>query len=141
MRCGPKEYFDEIHDVKVTKDMLDLARHIVNQKAGISGPEKFEDHYENALLSSSTRNAQGKPITAKRAPAGTTWSISWMRCAKASEEALRPSAGSDETAKKPRKASAGQKEMLLPIVGKKSVKEAVLNKPSASHIGNRPRVS
>ena len=28
------EYFDEIEDVKVTKDMLDLAKHIVNQKSG-----------------------------------------------------------------------------------------------------------
>ena len=28
-----EEYFDEIQDVKVTKDMLDLAKHIVNQKA------------------------------------------------------------------------------------------------------------
>jgi DNA end-binding protein Ku len=26
------EYFDDIHDVNVTKEMLDLARHIVNQK-------------------------------------------------------------------------------------------------------------
>lgn len=25
-----QEYFDEIQDVKVTKDMLDLAKHIVN---------------------------------------------------------------------------------------------------------------
>lgn len=28
------EYFDDIQDVKVTKGMLELARHIVNQKAG-----------------------------------------------------------------------------------------------------------
>src|SRR2546421_8379840 len=42
------EYFDEIQDVKVTKDMLDLAKHIVNQKAGDFDPEKFEDHYEEA---------------------------------------------------------------------------------------------
>ena len=28
------EYFDEIQDVKVTKEMLDLARHIVKQKEG-----------------------------------------------------------------------------------------------------------
>jgi non-homologous end joining protein Ku len=28
-----KEYFDDIQDVKVTKDMLDLAKRIVNQKA------------------------------------------------------------------------------------------------------------
>src|SRR5437763_5936324 len=45
-----QEYFDEIQEVKVTKDMLDLARHIVNQKAGRFDPEKFEDHYENALI-------------------------------------------------------------------------------------------
>ncbi|MGY3075850.1 DNA end-binding protein Ku [Bradyrhizobium sp. LM6.10] len=45
-----QEYFDEIQDVKVTKDMLDLARHIVNQKAGRFDPEKFEDHYETALI-------------------------------------------------------------------------------------------
>jgi DNA end-binding protein Ku len=39
----PKEYFDDIQDVKVTKDMLDLARHIVDQKAGHFEPDKFED--------------------------------------------------------------------------------------------------
>ncbi|MET4279790.1 non-homologous end joining protein Ku [Bradyrhizobium sp. F1.2.2] len=38
-----QEYFDEIQDVKVTKDMLDLARHIANQKAGSFEPQKFED--------------------------------------------------------------------------------------------------
>ncbi|MGY3647578.1 Ku protein [Bradyrhizobium sp. LM4.3] len=42
------EYFDDIQDVKVTKDMLDLAKHIVNQKAGHFEPEKFEDQYETA---------------------------------------------------------------------------------------------
>jgi DNA end-binding protein Ku len=44
------EYFDEIQNVKVTKDMLDLARHIVNQKVGRFDPDKFEDHYETALV-------------------------------------------------------------------------------------------
>jgi DNA end-binding protein Ku len=33
-----------IQDVKVTKDMLDLAKHIVNQKSATFNPEKFEDH-------------------------------------------------------------------------------------------------
>ena len=41
-----KEYFDDIQDVKVTKDMLDLAKHIVEQKSGSFEPEQFEDHYE-----------------------------------------------------------------------------------------------
>jgi non-homologous end joining protein Ku len=35
--------------VKVTKDMLDLAKHIVTQKTGEFEPEKFEDHYEVIL--------------------------------------------------------------------------------------------
>jgi DNA end-binding protein Ku len=42
-------YFDEIQNVKVTKDMLDLARHVVNQKAGTFEPGKC-DHYESALV-------------------------------------------------------------------------------------------
>jgi DNA end-binding protein Ku len=40
------EYFDEIQDVEVIKDMLDLAKHIVNQKASTFELEKFEEHYE-----------------------------------------------------------------------------------------------
>jgi DNA end-binding protein Ku len=40
-----EEYFDDIRDVKVTKDMLDLAKHIVEQKEGRFEPQKFEDHY------------------------------------------------------------------------------------------------
>ena len=45
-----KEYFDDIQDVKVTKDMLDLAKHIVEQKSGSFEPEQFEDRYESALI-------------------------------------------------------------------------------------------
>jgi DNA end-binding protein Ku len=44
-----KDYFDEIEDEKVTKDMLDLAAHIVETKKAKFQPEKFEDRYEDAL--------------------------------------------------------------------------------------------
>src|SRR5437868_12820393 len=60
------EYFDEIQDVKVTKDMLDLAKHIVNQKAGEFEPEKFEDHYEQALTELINAKRQGKTIAHKQ---------------------------------------------------------------------------
>src|SRR5207247_6202213 len=43
------EYFDDIEDEKIPKDMADLAAHIVETKAGHFKPEKFEDHYEEAL--------------------------------------------------------------------------------------------
>src|ERR1700732_1416275 len=65
-----KEYFDDIQDVKVTKDMLDLARHIVNQKAGRFEPAKFEDQYEAALVELINSKRAGKPVAAKARPRG-----------------------------------------------------------------------
>ena len=64
------KYFDDIQDVKVTKDMLDLARHIVNQKAGHFEPDKFEDQYETALIDLINQKRAGKPIVAKERPRG-----------------------------------------------------------------------
>src|SRR5258706_15409130 len=60
-----KEYFDDIQDVKVTKDMLDLAKHIVNQKASTFDPEKFEDHYEEALTELINAKRNGKTVGPK----------------------------------------------------------------------------
>src|SRR6202020_1525019 len=65
-----EEYFDEVQDVMVTKDMLDLARHIVNQKAGRFEPDKFEDQYETALVALINKRRAEKPITAKARPSG-----------------------------------------------------------------------
>jgi DNA end-binding protein Ku len=64
------EYFDEIQDVKITKDMLDLAKHIVEQKSWHFEPDKFEDHYEAALTELLNKKQTGVPITAakKQAP-------------------------------------------------------------------------
>src|SRR4030088_2483850 len=63
-----KEYFDDIQDVKVTKDMLDLAKHIVNQKAGHFEPNKFEDRYESALIDLINQKRNGIKTSAKAAP-------------------------------------------------------------------------
>jgi DNA end-binding protein Ku len=65
-----EEYFDEIQDVKVTRDMLDLAKHIVNQKAGRFEPEKFEDQYEAALVNLINKKRAGQPIPKQDRPAG-----------------------------------------------------------------------
>src|ERR1700687_4869377 len=65
------EYFDEIQDVKVTKDMLDLAKHIVNQKAGRFEPDKFEDHYETALVDLINQKRACKLVTPKERHAGS----------------------------------------------------------------------
>jgi DNA end-binding protein Ku len=125
------EYFDDIQDVKVTKDMLELARHIVNQKAGHFEPDKFEDQYETALIDLINQKRAGKPIVAKERPRGENV-VDLM-------DALRKSIGggaarpepSKKPAKKTKKAAPGQKEMLMPIAGKKPAKEVAAKKPAA----------
>ena len=125
-----EEYFDEIQDVKVTKDMLDLARHIVNQKAGRFEPDKFEDQYETALVDLINRKRAGKPITPKERPRGENV-VDLM-------DALRKSIGGSaaetkatkKPAKKSKKTSPVQKEMLMPIAGKKQAKEPAVKKPA-----------
>ena len=111
--------------------MLDLAKHIVNQKAGSFEPDKFEDQYETALVDLINQKRAGKPITPKERPRGENV-VDLM-------DALRKSVGGaaagdrapKKPAKKPRKAAAGQKEMLMPIAGKKPAKEAAAKKPAA----------
>jgi DNA end-binding protein Ku len=56
------EYFDDIQEVKITKDMLDLAKHIVEQKTGHFDPSKFEDHYESALQDLLNKKQKGQAI-------------------------------------------------------------------------------
>ena len=52
--------------MKITKDMLDLARHIVEQKSGHFEPERFEDHYEAALNELLAKKQKGQPIAAAK---------------------------------------------------------------------------
>jgi DNA end-binding protein Ku len=53
--------------------MLDLAKDIVNQKAGRFEPDKFEDQYEAALVDLINKKRAGQPITKKdRPPAATS---------------------------------------------------------------------
>jgi len=126
-----KEYFDEIQDVKVTKDMLDLAKHIVNQKAADFEPEKFEDHYEEALTELINAKRQGKAISTRPRPSGGN--VVDLMDALKSIASEAPAKG-----KKPRKAAVGQKEMLLPIEGKRAKAETKkADKPAVSRARKR----
>src|ERR1700755_757501 len=127
----PKEYFDDIDDVKVTKDMLDLARHIVEQKAGNFEPDKFEDQYETALVDLINQKRAGKPITPKERPRGENVVDLMDALRKSVGGAARETSTPKKSAKKSKKTSSGQKEMLMPIAGKKPAKEAAAKKPAA----------
>jgi DNA end-binding protein Ku len=120
-----KEYFDEIQDVKVTKDMLDLARHIVEKKSGEFETEKFEDHYESALVDLINKKRAGIRLPAKTTPKTGGNVINLMDALKRSLASERQSApaAAKTGAKKPKKRVEGQREMLLPISGKRAGKE------------------
>lgn len=96
-----KDYFDDIPHETVPKDMLELATHIVQSKAGHFKPDKFEDHYETALRDLIKRKQEGKPIekAKEREPAKV---IDLM-------EALRKSAGKDAPARRSSRRTASHR--------------------------------
>jgi DNA end-binding protein Ku len=59
-----KDYFSDIETVKVPKDMLELAEHILKTKRGHFEPEKFSDRYEDALKALIKAKQAGKPAPA-----------------------------------------------------------------------------
>jgi DNA end-binding protein Ku len=56
------DYFDDIKTPKITKDMVELAGHILDSKAAHFDPSKFKDEYEDALKALVRRKASGKTI-------------------------------------------------------------------------------
>jgi DNA end-binding protein Ku len=65
------DYFSDIPNEKIPKDMLELAAHIVKTKSGHFKPKEFEDHYEEALKELLKKKQAGEKIEAprERAPA------------------------------------------------------------------------
>ncbi|GAC1341199.1 MAG: Ku protein [Beijerinckiaceae bacterium] len=120
-----KDYFDDIPDLKLGKDLLELAEHILESKAADFDPAEFKDRYEEAVVEMIQRKRAGMPAPSERIPAPAPNVVNLMDALKrslAAEETTAP-AKSAEKAKKPKKRVAGQREMLLPIAGKGPAKE------------------
>jgi DNA end-binding protein Ku len=66
-----KDFFEDIPDEKLPKDMVELATHIIEQKAGHFKPEAFDDRYETALRDIIRKKKAGQKIgpTSKHEPA------------------------------------------------------------------------
>jgi DNA end-binding protein Ku len=96
------DYFDDIPNEKIPKDMLDLAQHIVKSKAGHFHPEKFEDQYEDALKELLKKKQAGEKIEVpkEREPAKV---VSLMDALRRSVDAER---GGGDRRKTERRASA-----------------------------------
>ena len=63
-----KDYFKDIPSERVTKDMLDLAKHIIKTKTGHFKPDEFEDQYEDALKDLLLKKDKGEKIEVERQP-------------------------------------------------------------------------
>ena len=54
--------FEDIPDLKLPDEMKELAAHIVETKTEHFDPNKFEDHYENALIALLRDKTAGRPV-------------------------------------------------------------------------------
>lgn len=60
----PKDAFDEIPAARPDKQMIEIARKIIEQQEGAFEPGKFEDRYENALRDLIRRKRKGEKLVA-----------------------------------------------------------------------------
>jgi len=58
-------YFDEIPETELPKQMLDLAKHIIEKMSGKFQPDSFEDRYESALIELIRSKQKGMPVKAQ----------------------------------------------------------------------------
>jgi DNA end-binding protein Ku len=128
------EYFDEIPDMKVSKEMLGLAEHILEQKAGEFDPSAFIDHYEEAVVDMLKSKQAGVRPSKQKAAAPASNVVNLM-------DALRKSLSSEKGAAKkeaPRKGKKAKPEDLrkqpqfkFPIEGGKAKQPKQAAAPAA----------
>jgi DNA end-binding protein Ku len=113
------EYFNDIQDVKVTKDMLDLAKHIVESKSADFQPGKFQDRYENALVELLNQKRKGEPVRTAVNPRDTGNVVNLMDALRKSlSDVGKGGAQQPVKGRKPKQAASGQRGMLMAIAGK-----------------------
>ena len=94
------EIFDEISEIRVSGEMLDLARHIIETKMGQFDPSEFEDRYEQAVAELVKAKLAGrKPKKPRKIETGKVTDLM---------EALRRSAGAGAGAKRGKTKATGR---------------------------------
>ena len=102
-------YFEDIPDLKLPKEMLDLATHIVNTKSGHFDPSQFQDRYENELVDLLKKKEAGEKIEPAR-EAAAPCVVNLMDALRASIDAEKKKAPAPSTeARRPAKKKASQK--------------------------------
>ena len=104
-----KDYFEDIPELKLPDEMMKLAAHIVDTKAGHFEPKAFEDHYEKALVELLKSKQAGIPVEAIGEETAAPRVINLMDALKASIDASakKPAAASTGTRRPAAKRKAG----------------------------------
>jgi DNA end-binding protein Ku len=128
-----EDYFEDIPDVKIPKDMLALAEHILETKKADFDPSKFHDRYEQAIIEMINVKKAGMPpgVQKRMVPriVGGTDLMAALRQSIADgekDDAAKPKAATAPApaaasaapkGKKAAKRNPDQRELLLPIAG------------------------
>lgn len=133
-----EDYFGEISDVKIDREMLKLAEHILEQKEADFDPATFVDHYEEALTEYIRKKVAKVPVTRSSAvPQVATNVVNLMDALRRSVQGDKPAPKGMKRGKKKR--VEGQREMLLPITGKGVAREAREAKSSSRPAKPQPK--
>jgi DNA end-binding protein Ku len=103
-----RQYFEDIPDVKISKDMLELAEHILETKKTKFDPSKFEDRYEGALKRLISAKQHGKKLPSAPSPQPSNV-INLMDALRRSVKAERGGASSGVSSKVSRRSKASDK--------------------------------
>lgn len=111
--------FDDIPEMKLSKEMLDLARHIIETKAGRFDPKAFDDRYEAALVEVVKAKQAGRKIPARASRPRGDNVVDLL-------DALRRSAGAAPKGKAPKRRTAakGQKAAKKTAAGRSRLRKA-----------------
>lgn len=111
-----EDYFSDIKTPKISKDMVELAAHILDSKAANFDASKFEDEYENALKALVKQKASGKTIKSVERPAKADNVISLM-------DALKQSLKGKTPAPRPARASRAEPAPAAKKAGRSTARQ------------------
>jgi len=97
------EYFEDIPSIKLPGEMVELAEHILETKAGHFDATEFEDRYENAVVEMLKRKQAGLPPAEQPEAAAPTNVVNLMDALRRSVDAEKPGRAAPSKAAKQKK--------------------------------------
>src|SRR5215213_4511602 len=104
-----KEFFQGIPSPKITKEMVSLASHILDTKAGHFDARKFKDQYETALKALVRRKAKGHTIEAPEPEPQPSNVINLMDALRQSVQGSKGRRSAARKASDPKRSIAGRR--------------------------------